>query len=75
MKVYKSQSTKFDKEVLESCKTMSTRKVAQMYCINESTIGIRRKKHLNQWDIGKLEVVRNHSQYIQERDYLVGLMI
>ena len=44
MKVYKTHSPNFKKEILEQCKNLSTRKVAELYSINESTIQHRKKK-------------------------------
>ena len=46
MKVYKTHSPNFKKEILEQCNNLSTRKVAELYSINESTIRHWKKKAL-----------------------------
>ena len=46
IKVYKTHSPNFKKEVLEQCNNMSTRKLAELYSINESTIRHWKKKAL-----------------------------
>ena len=46
LKVNKYHSPNFKKEVLQQCNSMSTRKVAEIYSINESTIRYWKKKAL-----------------------------